>query len=181
MSSTSKNRPSHHKYKSTKQFELKQSWKALRALNVRWVLPVNSIFVDKNSKASDEKSGQGKNRIKKTDRSNIIATNFVWEQLIKKLKQWTFLSQQNPRIWRTKGDNANSPTGTRRPLSNFFLSNGLTYLLLPPVERMTFKNMVARFRLYTDCWPIYGLLVDPKYTIMAFCYIQLQKIIVDKI
>ena len=41
--STSKNRPSHHKYKSPKQFELKQSWKALRALNARWALPVYPV------------------------------------------------------------------------------------------------------------------------------------------
>ena len=26
--------------------------------------------------------GQAKNRIKKTNRTNIIATNFIWEQLI---------------------------------------------------------------------------------------------------
>ena len=51
--STSKNRSSHHKYKFPKQFELKQSWKALRALNDRWALPV---FEDEKSKASDEKS-----------------------------------------------------------------------------------------------------------------------------
>ena len=75
-----KNRPSHHKYKSRKQFELKQSWKSLRALNSRWALPVYSVFEDEKSKASDE-IGQAKNRIKKTDRTNIIATNFVWEQL----------------------------------------------------------------------------------------------------
>ena len=46
MSSTSKNRPSHHKYKyeSPKQFELKQSRKALRALNARWALPVYPVL-----------------------------------------------------------------------------------------------------------------------------------------
>ena len=35
VSPTSKNRPSKHKYKSPKQFELKRSWKALRTLNAR--------------------------------------------------------------------------------------------------------------------------------------------------
>ena len=46
------------------------SWKALRALiafhfNASWVKSVR------------RKIGQAKNRIKKTDRTNIIATNFV--------------------------------------------------------------------------------------------------------
>ena len=50
VSSTSKNRPSRHKYKSPKQFE-----PALRALNARWALP-GSVYEDENSKASDEKS-----------------------------------------------------------------------------------------------------------------------------
>ena len=54
-SSTSKNRSSHHYYKSPKQFELKQSSKALRALNVRWALPVYPVFEDEKSKASDKK------------------------------------------------------------------------------------------------------------------------------
>ena len=53
VSSTSKNRPSQHKYRSPKQFKLKRSRKALRALNPRWALPV---FEDRKSKASDEKS-----------------------------------------------------------------------------------------------------------------------------
>ena len=44
-----------YKYKSPKQFELKQSWKALRALNARWALPVYPVFEDEKSKASDEK------------------------------------------------------------------------------------------------------------------------------
>ena len=35
----------------------------------------------KSQKVSEENIGQAKNRIKKTDRTNIIATNFVWEQL----------------------------------------------------------------------------------------------------
>ena len=55
MSLTSKNHPSHHKYKSPKQFELKQSRKALRALNARWALPVCPVFEVEKSKASDEK------------------------------------------------------------------------------------------------------------------------------
>ena len=75
--STSKNRPSHHKYKSPKQFELKQSGKALRALNARWALPVYPVFEDGKFKSVRRKFGQAKNRIKKTDRTNIIATNFV--------------------------------------------------------------------------------------------------------
>ena len=81
--STSKNRPSHHKYKykSPRQFELKQTWKALRAHNARWALPVYPVFEDEKSKGVRRKIGQAKNRIKKTDRTNIIATNFVWEQL----------------------------------------------------------------------------------------------------
>ena len=45
--STSKNRPSHHKYKSPKQFELKKSWKALRELNARWALPDYPASEDK--------------------------------------------------------------------------------------------------------------------------------------
>ena len=79
VSSTSKNRPSHHKYKyeSPKQSELKQSLKALRALNARWALPVYPVFKDEKSKASDEKSVKRKIAKKKTDRTNIIATNFV--------------------------------------------------------------------------------------------------------
>ena len=60
LSSTSKNRPSHHKYKSQKQFELKQSWKALRALNARWALPVYPIFEDEKSNVSEEISVEWK-------------------------------------------------------------------------------------------------------------------------
>ena len=67
-SSTTTNRPSHHNYTTTKQFKLKQSWKALRAINARW------------SKSFRRKIGPANNCIKKTDRT-IIATNFVWEQL----------------------------------------------------------------------------------------------------
>ena len=55
VSSISKNRSLYHKYKSHKQFELKQGLKALRALNARWALPVYPVFVDENSKESDEK------------------------------------------------------------------------------------------------------------------------------
>ena len=35
------------------------------------------FFEDEKSNASDEKLVKRKNRIKKTDRTNIIATNFV--------------------------------------------------------------------------------------------------------
>ena len=55
VSSTSKNCPPHQKYKSPKQFELKQSGKSLRALNAHWALPVYPVFEDEKSKASDEK------------------------------------------------------------------------------------------------------------------------------
>ena len=79
LSSTSKKSSSQHKFKSPKQFELKQSWKVLRALNARWALPIYPVFEDEKSKASDEKSVKRKIALKKTDRTNIIATNFVWE------------------------------------------------------------------------------------------------------
>ena len=39
-------------------------------------------FWGQKVKSVRQKIGQAKNRIKKTDRTNIIATNFVWEQLI---------------------------------------------------------------------------------------------------
>ena len=65
VSSTSKNRPSHHKYKSPKQFELKQSWRNLRAFNARSALPVYPVFEDEMSKVSDKRIGQAKNRTKK--------------------------------------------------------------------------------------------------------------------
>ena len=58
------------------------SSKALRELNAHWALPNYSVFEDEKSNGSDEKwvgpkwVGQAKNRIK-TDRTNIIATNFV--------------------------------------------------------------------------------------------------------
>ena len=75
--STSKNHPPHHKYESPKQFELKQSWKALRALNAHWTLPVYPVLQDEKTKASDGKSVERKISQKKTDMTNIIATNFV--------------------------------------------------------------------------------------------------------
>ena len=77
MSSTSMNQPSRNKHKSPKQFELKYSLKALRALSARWALPDYPVFEDENSKASDEKSVKRKLALKKTDRTDIIATNFV--------------------------------------------------------------------------------------------------------
>ena len=58
VSSFSKNHPSQHKYKSAKQFELKQSLKALRALTALWALPIYPVFEDEKSKASDEKSNK---------------------------------------------------------------------------------------------------------------------------
>ena len=39
-------------------------------------------FLRTNSQKLQTKNRQTKNRIKKIDRTNIIATNFVWEQLI---------------------------------------------------------------------------------------------------
>ena len=80
VSSSSKNRPSHHKFKSPKQFELKQSWKALRALNARWALAVIS-FWERKVKWVRQKTGQLENCAKKTDKTNIIARKFVREQL----------------------------------------------------------------------------------------------------
>ena len=106
VSSISKKRPSHNNYKSPKQFELKQSWKALRALNARWALPVYPVFVDEKSKASHEKSVKQKIALKKTNRTNIIATNFVWEQLITSnlkysLRLWKHVLHKLPggRVW----------------------------------------------------------------------------------
>ena len=71
-SSTSKNRPSYLKYKSPKQFELKQGRKALRALNARWALPFYPVFEDENSNRSDKKICQAKNRIKKRPTGLIL-------------------------------------------------------------------------------------------------------------
>ena len=59
------------------------SWKALRELHDHCALSVYPIFEDEKSNGSDEKIGQVKNRIKNTNRTNIIATNFVCEQLNK--------------------------------------------------------------------------------------------------
>ena len=66
-------------HKSLKQFELKQSWKALRELNAHWSLLVYPVYEDEKSKASDETTVKRKSH--ENDRNNIIATNFVWEQL----------------------------------------------------------------------------------------------------
>ena len=81
--SISKNRPSHHKYKSPKHqnsFCELHTWrlvscKALRELNDRWALPVYPVFEEEKSKASDEKSVKRKIAYKKSKRTNIIATN----------------------------------------------------------------------------------------------------------
>ena len=67
VSSTSKNHPLHHNYKSPKQFELHQSQKSLRALNDHWALPVYPVFEDE-VKSVRRKIGQAKNRIKKLRR-----------------------------------------------------------------------------------------------------------------
>ena len=57
-------RPSHHTYKSPKQFELTESLKTLRALNACWALPVYPVFEDKVKRVR-RKIDQAKNRIKK--------------------------------------------------------------------------------------------------------------------
>ena len=76
-SSTSKNCPSHRKYKSPKQFEMQQSWKALRALNARWALPFYPVFVDEKSKASDKKSAKRKIAPKRpTGLIKLLQTSF---------------------------------------------------------------------------------------------------------
>ena len=49
-SSNSKDRPSHHKYKSP------NNWTAQTALNARWAIPVYPVFEIEKSKASDKKS-----------------------------------------------------------------------------------------------------------------------------
>ena len=61
----SKNLSSHHKYKSAKQFELKQNWKALRALNGRRALSFYPIFEVEMSIGSDEKLFKRKIALKK--------------------------------------------------------------------------------------------------------------------
>ena len=63
--STWKNLPSHHKYKSPKQFELKQSGKALRALNARWALPVYPVFEDEKSKRQTKNRSSEKSHKKR--------------------------------------------------------------------------------------------------------------------
>ena len=58
-------------------------WRALGALNARWALPVYPVFQDEKSNGSDKNRSSEKSiKRKKTDRTNMIATNFVWEQLI---------------------------------------------------------------------------------------------------
>ena len=52
--------------------------------NARLALPVHPVFTYKKSNGSDEKSVKQKMVLKKTNKTNIIATNFVWEQLNKK-------------------------------------------------------------------------------------------------
>ena len=47
---------------------------ALRALNASWALPVYPVFEDEKASAPDKEIGQAKTRVKKTDRTNIIAT-----------------------------------------------------------------------------------------------------------
>ena len=61
------------------------SWKAPRALNARWAVPVYLVFEDENSNESNEKSVKQKIALKKTNRTNIIATNLVSEQLKRRL------------------------------------------------------------------------------------------------
>ena len=53
----------------------------LMKLNACWRLTVYPVFKDEKSNESDEKSVKQKNGIKMNNRTNIIATNFVWEQL----------------------------------------------------------------------------------------------------
>ena len=56
------------------------SWKALRALNALGATCL-SRFWGRKANGSDEKTVKQKVALKKTDRTNIIAANFVWEQL----------------------------------------------------------------------------------------------------
>ena len=51
--------------KTPRQFELKQTGKALGAHNARWALPVYPVFEDEKSKASDEKLVKRKIALKK--------------------------------------------------------------------------------------------------------------------
>ena len=55
------------------------SWKALRDLNARRTLPIYPVSEDEKSNWSDEKSVKWK-VAEKTNKTNIIATNFLWEQ-----------------------------------------------------------------------------------------------------
>ena len=82
-SSTSKNRPSDHKYKSPKQFlsipyletsELKGS-KSTRGATYLSHFWGRKVIWDR------QKMIKRKIALKKTDSTNVIATNFVWEQL----------------------------------------------------------------------------------------------------
>ena len=77
VSSTSKNRPSHHNYKSPKQFELTQSWKAKSTQ-----CPLGATCLSRFwGQPSDKKSVKWKITSKKINRTKIITTNFVREQL----------------------------------------------------------------------------------------------------
>ena len=83
-----KKRPSQHKSKSPKQFpwiafletsELKGPKSTYCPLGATCL----SRFWEQKVKWVRRKIGQTKNELKKTDRTNITATNFVWEQLMK--------------------------------------------------------------------------------------------------
>ena len=52
-------------------------------LYARWALPVYSVFKDKKSNGSDEKSVKRKIAFKKDQQDYTIAINSVWEQLIR--------------------------------------------------------------------------------------------------
>ena len=53
------------------------SSKALRALNAHCAPPLYPVLDEDKSNGSDEKSAKRKIALKTTDRTNIIATNFV--------------------------------------------------------------------------------------------------------
>ena len=55
------------------------------------VISVYTIFEDKKWKGVNQKIGQAKNCKKTTKTTNIIATDFVWEQ--KKINNAKFLSR----------------------------------------------------------------------------------------
>ena len=63
-------------YKSPKQSEVKQSRKPPRALHAHWALPVYPAFKDEKWNRWNQKLVNRKIASKKTDRTNIIATNF---------------------------------------------------------------------------------------------------------